>query len=275
MDYFNVKKVLNNNVVIADRDNKDYVLIGRAIGFDFAKNMEVPQDRVENLFIKQSLSAEENYDKILETIDSKIVGLSEEIISLSEKELGTSLNDAIHISLPDHINFAIRRIKKGVAIENPFLSELKALYPKEYALSIEALHLINQNGTVQLPEDEAGFICLHIRAAISEQSVTEPLAYTKKIGEVMELICKLLKKDFNKDSLEYARTVTHINFMLERVLSDKPIKNSLLDIIKTQLYSEFALAIKVAIKIEALFSVKLPEDEVGYMALHLKRLSEL
>jgi transcriptional antiterminator len=275
MDYFKVKKVLNNNVVIADKGDKDYVLIGKAIGFDFAKNMEVPQDRVENLFIKQSLSAEENYDKILETIDSKIVGLSEEIISLSEKELGTRLNDAIHISLPDHINFAIRRIKKGVAIENPFLSELRALYPKEYALAIEALKLINQNAVVQLPEDEAGFICLHIRAAISEQSVTEPLAYTKKIGEVMELICKLLKKDFNKDSLEYARTVTHINFMLERVLSNKPIKNSLLDIIKTQLYSEFDLAIKVSIKIEALFSVKLPEDEVGYMALHLKRLSEL
>ncbi|GLC31291.1 PRD domain-containing protein [Clostridium omnivorum] len=275
MVYYNVKKVLNNNVVIAVKDSKDYVLVGKAIGFDFSKNMEVPQDRVENLFIKQTLTAEENYNIILETIDSKIVGLSEEIINLCEKELQTRLNDAIHISLPDHINFAIRRIEKGVAIENPFLSELRALYPKEYALAVKALHMINHSVITQLPEDEAGFICLHIRAAISEQSVTEPLAYTKKIGEVMELICKLLKKEFSKNSLEYARTVTHINFMLERVLSGKTIKNYILDTIRSELYNEFDLAIKVAIKIEALFSVKLPEDEVGYLALHLKRLSEL
>jgi transcriptional antiterminator len=274
MEEYIIKKVLNNNVVIAENNRKEYVLVGKAIGFNFYKGSKIHKDRIESIFVKQASASNENYEKILQDINSEIVGISEEIISFCEKDLGLKLSEAIHISLPDHINFAIRRIEKGIKIENPFLHELIALYPKEYKMAEKALNMINERFTVKLPEDEIGFICLHIKAAIAEQNVGTPLAYTKKIGEVMELISKLLKKDFDKNSLEYVRTITHLNFMLERVTNKKTIKNYLLDSIKKELYSEFGIAIKVAMKIESLFTVKVCEDEIGYIALHLKRLSE-
>ena len=211
----------------------------------------------------------------MESIDKEIIGISEEIITLCEKELETKLNEALHVSLPDHINFAMRRIEKGVKIENPFLNELTALYPKEYNLASIVLNMISTRFNIELPEDEAGFICLHIRAAIVEQSVGQSLAYTKKIGEIMELITKLIKHEIKKNSLEYARTVTHINFLVERSIKGKHVKNYLLDSIKHELYNEYDIAIKVAMRIENLFSVKVPQDEIGYIALHLKRLTDL
>lgn len=274
MNDYMVKKVLNNNVVIASKENNEYILVGKALGYDFNKGTKVPTERIENIFIKQTSNIGNNYKRVLESIDSKIVGVSEEIIHLSEKEFNIKLSNAIHVSLPDHINFAIRRIEKGINIENPFSYELKALYPREYQLSIEALGLINSTLHIQLPVSEAGFICLHIRASITETDVTESLAYTKKIGEVIEIISKLLKRNINNNSLAYARTVTHIDFMLERVKTNKTIKNSLLDSIKRELYKEYAIAIKVAMRIETLFNVKVPEDEIGYIALHLRRLSD-
>lgn len=63
--------------------------------------------------------------------------------------------------------------------------------------------------------------------------------------------------------------------MLQRVIKKKTIKNYLLDSIKKEMYNEYDLAIKIALKIENLFSIKIPEDEIGYIALHIRRLSEI
>ncbi|KZL94039.1 PRD domain-containing protein [Clostridium magnum] len=274
MDGYKIKKVLNNNVVIAQKNSEELILIGKGIGFDFGKNGTIPEQSVENVFAKQTSEMGENYQKVLQSIDSKIVGIAEEIINYAEAELKVKLNDAIHISLPDHISFALKRIEKGVNIENPFINELSALYPGEYRISVKAVELINERFNTDLPEDEAGFICLHIRAALTEKNVSESLAYTKKISQVMDLIEKLTGKKLEKNSLAYIRTVTHINFMIERVENNKTIKNHLLESIKKELFTEYSIGIKIAMKIEDLFSMDVPEDEIGYIALHIKRLVE-
>lgn len=274
MQEYIIKKILNNNVVVGEWNRKQFVLVGKAIGYESKKGDKLSEDKIESIFVKQ-VETKDNFNNILQSINREIVGLSEEIISLCEKELGLKLSEAIHVSLPDHINFAINRIEKGVKIENPFLHELIALYPREYALAGKALGMINNWSSIKLPDDEIGFICMHIKAAISKEEVGSALAYTKKVGEIMELILKLLKKDLEKNSLEYVRTVTHINLMLQRVMNKKSIKNYLLDNIKKELYNEYDLAVKIAFKIENLFSIKIPEDEIGYIALHLSRLSEV
>jgi transcriptional antiterminator len=275
METYTIKKILNNNVIIAEKNKIDFVLVGKAIGFDFNKGSKLPEDRIENIFVKQNSTSNENFDRILQNINNEIIGISEEIISMCEKELGIKLSEALHVSLPDHVNFALRRIKEGIIIENPFLQELKALYPKEYKLADKALFMINNTFNSNLPEDEIGFICLHIKAATEQQNVGSSLEYTRKIGEVMDIISKLLKRNFDKNSLSYIRTITHLNFMIERIKSKKTIKNHLLDTIKKELYNDYDIAIKVAMKIENLFSIKVPEDEIGYIALHLKRLTEI
>lgn len=274
MENYTVKKVLNNNVIIANWQEEDAILVGKGIGFNSKKGETLSKDKIEKVYIKTTSKMSENYNKVLDNIDNRIVGISEEIINFSEKALSTKLNEGVHISLPDHINFAVRRIEKGINIENPFLEELGIIYPKEYEIAMKALNMINDRLKVNLPKDEAGFICLHIRAGITKQQVSESLAYTKKISKVMELISKLKGKPLDKNSLSYVRTLTHLNFMIERVKENKTIKNELLDSIKEEMKSEFGIAIKVAMLIEKLFEIKIPEDEIGYIALHLKRIGQ-
>ncbi|MBC8060029.1 MAG: PRD domain-containing protein [Clostridiaceae bacterium] len=274
MDDFIIKKVLNNNVVIAQKNMEQFILVGKGLGFDSNKGIKIDSSRIESVFVKEVSGKTGNFEEILQKVNSEIVGISEEIISLCEKELEVKLSEGIHVSLPDHINFAMVRIEKGVKIENPFLYELVALYPKEYRLAEKALHMINSNLATNLPKDEIGFICMHIKAAINQEAVSTALAYTKKVREIMDLIAKLLKSEFNKDSLAYMRTITHLNFMIERISNNKTVKNYLLDSIKKDLYNQYDIAIKVAMKIENLFSVKVSEDEIGYIALHISRLTE-
>ncbi|ERK31822.1 MULTISPECIES: PRD domain-containing protein [Clostridium] len=275
MGNYIIKKVLNNNVVIAEKDKEEFVLVGNAIGFNTNKGKKIEDNRIENIFVKQSEKHKENFNKVLENVSSEIIGISEEIISLCEKELNVKLSEAIHVSLPDHINFAIRRVSEGINIENPFLSELEALYPREYRLAETSLNMINRDIKVNLPKGEIGFICMHIKAAMGNQNVSDTLAYTRKIGEVMEFLYKLLNKPVDRGTLSYVRTITHLNFMIERVIKKKYIKNELLDNIKKEYYNQYDIAIKVAMKIENIFSLKVPEDEIGYMALHINRIKEM
>lgn len=76
--------------------------------------------------------------------------------------LGKRLNDSIYVSLTDHINFAIQRNQKGLDIKNALLWETKRLYKDEFAIGKEALVMVKNKTGVSLPEDEAGFIALHI-----------------------------------------------------------------------------------------------------------------
>lgn len=275
LEKYTVKKVLNNNVVIAEKSGEEFVIVGKAIGFNSHKGIKIGEDRIEGIFVKQSKKSNEQFNEVLKSIDSEIIGISEEIISLCEKKLGLKLSEAVHISLPDHINFAIRRIKEGIKIENPFLNELEVLYPQEYKLAEKAQHMINERFKLKLPKAEIGFICMHINAAIDEKVVSDTLLYTKKINEIMRFIFKLLNKNIESNSLSYIRTITHLNFMIERILNKKSIKNDLLDIIKKEYYNEYGIAIKVAMKIQNLFSVNVPEDEIGYIALHINRIKDI
>lgn len=275
MEQYYVKKVLNNNVIIAICNCEEMILVGKGIGYNVKKGSQVANSKIENIFINKDDAINKNYGNLLKIIDNNIVGISEEIIHMCEKKLKLKFNESIHVSLPDHINFAIRRLEKGVKIENPFLQEMKVLFVNEYNLAEQALELINERLNVNLPKDEIGFITLHIRASINSTEVGQTFDYTRKIGEIMQLISKLLKKKFVKNSLEYARTVTHINFMVERIKNNKPIKNYLLENIKKEMYNEYDIGIKVAIKMEQLFSISVPEDEIGYIALHLRRLTEI
>lgn len=269
-----VKKVLNNNVVIAKLEKDDVIIVGKAIGYDFKKGVEIPKERIENIFVKQKGKAGNSYDELIQNINSEVIGVTEEIIFYCEKTLGINLRKSIHLSLADHINFALQRIEKGIKIENPFLNELRALYPKEFEIAQKALELINDRFNSNLPQDEVGFICLHLRAAITEDNVGNSFTYTKKIKEIMNFIYQLLDKKFDEKSFQYVRTLTHINFMLERLKNNKPIKNELLESIKKELYIEYNIAIKVALKMESLFGVSIPEDEIGYIAIHLRRISQ-
>ncbi|WMJ81287.1 PRD domain-containing protein [Clostridium sp. MB40-C1] len=267
-----IKKILNNNVVVAKKAADEVIIVGKGVGYDFKKDMSIPEERIENLFIKEKGENGDNYSKLFQKINNKVIAISEEIISYSEKNLNVKLNESIHLSLADHINFAIQRIKEGIKIENPFLNELKVLYPKEFELAQKALEIINKEFDTKLPEDEIGFICLHIRAALTKQHVGSSLNYTKKIKDIMDFILKLIDKKIDEKSFEYVRTLTHINFMLDRLNNNKPIKNELLEGIKKDLYIEYNIAIKVALRIETVFNVKVPEDEIGYIAFHLRRL---
>jgi len=273
---YKVLKSLSSNVVVSEKDNNVYVLFGKGIGFGKKPgDLIIKGSTIEQKFIKIDDCEKANYVEILNNVESQILAVTEEIISLAEDILNEKLTSRIHVGLTDHISFSIKRMELGIDIINPFLNEIQTLYPKEYNIAEKASSLIKEKLNVDLPESEIGFITLHIHSARVNVEVSQTLKYTRIIKEVMEYIQKITGIETNQKSMEYARLVSHLRYTLDRIENDKVLKNAMLESIKIVMREEFEISKKVCKFISQKLSKEVCEDEIGYITMHIYRLKQL
>jgi transcriptional antiterminator len=272
---FRILKVLNNNIVLAfDLKNKEETIImGRGIGFGKKENKKVyiPYDNIEKSFIAYDEKMKNEYFRIVKQIDSKIIEISEKIIDIAEKKLG-DLNSHIHILLTDHIGFAIERIKAGLEISNPFIDEIKILYPDEFDIASIGINMIKEELNVDLGYGEIGFITMHLHSARKNTNVKETIKNTRILNEIIEIIEGGLNIKLNKTGYNYKRLIHHLQGALDRIKNKKYIENPLLNNIKEEFKDSFEIIKKIKGKIEEEYKTIVPEQELGYMAIHIERL---
>ena len=272
---YKVLTSLSNNVVVSEKDNNIYVLFGKGIGFGKKPGELITKgSTIEQKFIKIDDSEKANYVEILKNVESEILAVSEEIISLAEDSLEEKLTSHIHVGLGDHISFAMKRMELGIDIVNPFLNEIQTLYPKEYSIAEKGTKLIKEKLDVAFPESEIGFITLHIHSARVNQEVSQSLKYTRIVKEVIEYIQDILGIKIDQKSMEYARLVSHLRYALDRIENDKVLKNVMLEPVKTVMSEEFKIAKKVCEFISERLSKEVCEDEIGYISMHIHRLKQ-
>src|SRR5690625_4723217 len=114
VDTFIVKKVLNNNVLIArDHAEDEVVLIGKGIGFNKKKDASIREDSVEKLFVLRNEKEQEYYKNLLPHIDEKVLSTLIDSIEMIRSKSNVKLNERVHVALTDHMVFAINRLFKG------------------------------------------------------------------------------------------------------------------------------------------------------------------
>ncbi len=127
------------------------------------------------------------FEKLVEAIPYHYITLSDEIVAMANERLKKKLNKNIYITLADHLSYAVERKKQGHDFKNALLWEIKKFYRQEYLVGVEALSLVENKLQVQLSEDEAGFIALHIVNA----EMDGDLSYSMKIPEMIQDILNL------------------------------------------------------------------------------------
>ncbi|MCT4604786.1 MAG: PRD domain-containing protein [Marinisporobacter sp.] len=273
MERYEIKKILSNNVVLVEKENQNYILVGKGIGFGKKKGfvLEDPQI-IDEKFISLKGLSENEYESFLSQVDPKIIELVEKIMVMVKDELGEGLNPNVHVGLIDHINFTIKRLKEGIEIVNPFLMETKLLYPAEYDLAQKAVNLLKENLEIDIPVAEVGFLALHIYGGRANKSKKEALESSKMMNRILSYTETKLNMYIDKNSFEYKRFIMHLRGIIDRVLNHKKIENILLSKVKEELVIEFKVAYDISKIMENTLKAKIPESEVGYIALHLYRL---
>lgn len=270
---YKIIKVLNNNVILARElsANRELVLVGRGIGFNCKTKqiVELSPDEIERSYVDENTRNE--FFQILNDLDSKVMGVSEEIIALAENELG-SLNPHIHIALTDHIGFALDRLKEGLNLNNPFLDEIRILYSKEYKVGVKAARMISERLGINIPESEIAFIAMHIHAARQNKKVSETVKYTTLIKELVQIVEKELNIKINISDLSYSRLVNHLRFSINRMEKGEVIENPLSGKIKEEFSDSYKVAKKLGKHMQKYINTTVSEDELGYITLHIHRL---
>ncbi|MFQ6320024.1 glucose PTS transporter transcription antiterminator GlcT [Bacillus halotolerans] len=273
---FTVKKVLNNNVLIASHHKySEVVLIGKGIGFGKKQDDVIEDKGYDKMFILKDEKEQKQFKKLLDYVDEKLVDISNDVIYHISNRTNRSLNEHIHIALTDHIAFAIKRQQQGFDMKNPFLMETESLYPDEYQIAKEVIDMINKKAGICLPEGEIGFIALHIHSALTNRPLSEVNKHSQLMAQLVEVIEDSFQMKVNKESVNYLRLIRHIRFTIERIKKEEPTKEP--EKLMLLLKNEYPLCYNTAWKLIKILqqTLKKPvhEAEAVYLTLHLYRLT--
>lgn len=268
-----VVKSFNNNILLVKESGKERILFQKGIGFGKKPGDIIEKGTiVEKVFIIEDKENQRNFDEILNRVDTKLIALVEEVIAEITDELGEELNENIHVGLIDHLFYAIRRLEDKEEIQNPFLVEIETLYGREFSMASRLANRIREELNVDVPEGEKGFIALHIHSARNNGKLSNTIKYSFLSNSIIEHVEDRLKIEIDRKSLDYARFLTHIRFAIERIITKKPIKNDLVDIIKAKYKVSYKIAEESRNIICKVLDInKISEDEIAYLAMHIER----
>lgn len=272
-----IDKIINNNIVSAfDNTGTEVVVMGRGIGFGAKIGNPIREEKIEKIFRIKSQTVAEQFKELLANMPLEHARISNNIISYAESELKLRLNQSIYVTLTDHINFAIERLKMNIHPENALLWEIKRFYPQEYRLGMYGIRLIEEELGVKLPQDEAGFIALHFVNAEYGTDIKDALNFPTLMQNVLEIVKKELGVGLDEESLHYERFVTHVKFLLQRVyrkelLSDE--EEEMASMVRRKYKREYICSKKIAEYIEQETGSKISGEEMMYLAIHIRRVT--
>ncbi|NIY47227.1 BglG family transcription antiterminator LicT [Cedecea colo] len=270
-----ITKILNNNVVvILDEHLRERVVMGRGLGFQKHTGDTLDPHKIEKVFALQSDELVARLSELLSQIPLEVITTCDRIIELSRQRLG-KLQETLYITLTDHCHFAIERQKKGVAIRNVLLWDIKRLYPKEFLLGLEALDIIEKRLAVRLAEDEAGFIALHLVTAQLDSEMPEVMHVTRVMQEILHIVKYQLTLEYDEGSLSYQRFVTHLKFFAQRMLNRSVVADddaTLHAAVKDNYPRAWRCAEKINRHLAAEYQRELTTEEIMFLAIHIERV---
>ncbi|MDG4655717.1 transcription antiterminator [Ectobacillus antri] len=270
-----IKKVLNNNVIIASHNqHNEVVVIGKGIGFGRKTDDILDGERAEKIFVLKNEREQEQYKMLVPHVSERLIEIMNDVLLYIQQRVEAPLNEHIHVALTDHIAFAIRRLKQGFAMDNPFLMETKALYPQEYKIATDVVSLINERLQIELPEGEIGFVALHIYSAITNSEVSSVNQNSRLIAHLITLTEEQLDLLIDRESIHYLRLVRHLHYAIERVKNGEKVEEPkrFAEILKDEYPVCYNLAWKLVKVMQNQLQQPVYEAEIVYLTMHLQRL---
>lgn len=267
-----ITKVLNNNVIICTKDKEEYVLIAKGIGFNKKAGTPLQENQtIEKAYILDQKLQQEHYKTIIEYADDTLIQAvidAVNIITSSEMKID---NQTLVVSVTDHIIFAYKRLKQNQIITNPFVVETKQLYSEAYAIAEKVIERLNDVLDVNFPEDEIGFIALHIASNTETLSMHEIEIINHLINKSIFIVEHDLKFTVDKESVQYQRFIRHIQFLIRRLRNGEVLqKTSPFEALLKEQYPQcFNIALKIMKMLQQELNVSIYEAEVIYLTLHV------
>ncbi|UPQ85145.1 PRD domain-containing protein [Ignavigranum ruoffiae] len=270
-----IEKVYNNNVVQSrDEISQEIILIGKGLGFQKKTGDQIDTSKIEKTFVLQEDA--ETFINLYQDLSSQESELVIDIISLAEDRLGKKFQSNLYITLADHLHFAFERIQNDLNIKNPLSWEVQKLYAKEYEVGKEALILIRKRMGIDLPNDEAASIALHLINAQKESGLMEEtIKMVNFVQDILNIVKIHFAISYDEESISYHRFVTHLQYFAQRVINKQKVNDDdifLFNQVKASYPDSLACAQRIQVYVENTYQYDVSLDEIAYLTIHIQRL---
>lgn len=274
-----LKVINNNNLCVLDDNGKEQIVSGKGIGFGKKYGDTVDISQIQKTYLITDSELQKHMISILKKIPSEYMIFTNDIVEYIKKEYPSKLNDSLIVTLSDHIAFAIERKKNGMEFTNPLLDSIKESYPQELRLGKYCVEQMRERLNIEMSNDEAGFIAMHIINARLDTKMSDVYDITKMINGCIEIAEYYYQEKFNRDSVSYERFMTHLKYLAQRLIQNKPLPNNLSDdaafvsMIKKTCNKHYKCALCMKDYIFKTYKKNINDDELITLAIHLKRVS--
>ncbi len=271
-----IKRVLTNNAVVVEEDGIEKIVCGKGIAYKKRSGMEIDISLVNQTFILEE-NSKHHFEDLLKDVPLPFVEIAHDIVDQAKMQLAKQISDVVILTLSDHIYAATQRIKEGVEIHNSLLWEIQNYYELEYEIGKNGIQMIHDRLNVDLPDDEAGFIALHIvNAQINgDHEMDSAYKITKLIQEITTIVRYFYSTNFDSSDIYYYRFLTHLKFFAIRMFSGKVMDSNdleLLDVIKEKYSLAHACVLKIKDFLMQKYDYLLTDEELMYLTIHVHRV---
>ena len=273
-----IRKQLNNNAVVAtDERGAEVVVTGKGVAYGLRVGDQIDEKLVEKVFRLSSNDLSQRFQEVLSSLPLSEIRTVETIMSEIRLNLGRPVSDALYVSLADHLHFSLSNLEKGITVPNGLMLDIIRFYPDEYALGQRALDIIEQRAGRRLPDDEAGFIALHIvNAEMGEGGdSTRAAQVTKIIEDALYTVRSHFDVDIAENSIAHYRFINHLRYFAQRVIAGSTFEEDeqtreLLDVIASKYPEALRCAQQIAEHAKAQYGVDIGCDELLYLTIHIQ-----
>lgn len=196
--------------------------------------------------------------------------------SIRDKRL-VRLTENSYIGLILHVTIAINRILQQEIIEpNDELLE-KLIKNDDYNLAVHIANSLEEEFQIEIPDIEIAYILLHIKGSklqyidedeIETEDQRERQDILSFINDMIDVYDANIAYELKQDEEFIAGLLAHLQPTYVRLKNHMIISNPLLQQIKETYPDIYERSVKVGRLIKERYGFKVPEEEIGFLAMH-------
>jgi len=207
------------------------------------------------------------------------LGCSRRFVDAIETMLHLRLTDSAYASLVLHLAIQMDRIQQGKIVEvaPECMERLRGL--AEFSTAKVVAEQIEQRLNIPLSESEVAYIAMHLSGAKSKRAVADIVGVSdaeriepqllQVVDGVLAEASLYLHPYLRVDRQLIRGLAAHLGPALKRLRFNLPIRNPLLEDVRTQYPDIFRVARKSIVVLERELGRTVPEEEISYITMHL------